>query len=66
MPDEEIKHRFPVDGEDKGNEFKFQPDSDNPEHSEHMAELFKEVSDSKPESIAEFLIRLNEINKIKH
>lgn len=63
----EQQHRFEPDKEGKGIVLKMQVDDDpeKQEHTERMTELFKEVSDSKPESIADFLIRLNEINKLK-
>ncbi len=63
----EITHRFPANEEGKGKALKLQIDDDpeKQEHNERMAELFKEVSDSGPESLQEFFIRLNEINKLK-
>jgi hypothetical protein len=65
MSDEEIKHQLPADQDGKGKELKLNIDPENPlEYNEHMAELFKEVGESNPKSIAEFLIRLNEINKL--
>lgn len=62
--DDEITHLFPANQEGKGVKLNIQIDPHNLDNSERMGELFKEVSNSHPESIADFLIRLNEINKL--
>lgn len=62
--EDKITHLFPANQQGKGVKLNIQIDPNNLDYSERMGELFKEVSDSNPESIADFLIRLNEINKL--
>jgi hypothetical protein len=61
----QVKHRFSTGG-DKEIQLNMEMDPENPAYSKHMAELFKEVSNSKPETIADFLICLNDINNLKY
>lgn len=62
MP-EEMKHKLPPSEEGKGKQLGYKFDPNNP-HEAHMAELFKEVGDSKPQTIQEFFMRLDAISKI--